>query len=103
MSLILSFKDAGLISGYTGHVPISRDQFGLSYGKIFKYHMFAWKSLFFQQAIFGDMDSPLSYLNNAQLFILGHPLANGQPDKFVRTLLGSPSLTEDRPLLTVPF
>jgi len=24
-------KDAGLISGYTGHVPISRDQFGLSY------------------------------------------------------------------------
>ena len=27
-------KDAGLISGYTGHVPISRDQFGLSYGKI---------------------------------------------------------------------
>lgn len=33
---ILNFiiKDAGLISGYTGHVPISRDQFGLSYGKI---------------------------------------------------------------------
>ena len=43
---ILNFiiKDAGLISGYTGHVPISRDQFGLSYGKIVKYHTFTEKN-----------------------------------------------------------
>ena len=31
---ILLIKDAGLISGYTGHVPISRDQFGISYGEL---------------------------------------------------------------------
>ena len=56
---ILNFiiKDAGLISGYTGHVPISRDQFGLSYGKIVKYHTFTEKKLTLVPKVNSSMDS----------------------------------------------